>query len=75
MSVTLEVPEDLFHKIEALQSEPEETPIDIISKLVRFYSEDDEIDEETDARVRKGLEDVELGNHRPLRTITENLGI
>ncbi len=38
MPVTLEVPEDLFHKIEALRTRPNETPLDVIERILSDYN-------------------------------------
>jgi len=64
-----------MQRIEKLKIQPDEGPVDVITRLVYYYDDEDEIDEETNQRILKGLEDVKAGRHRPLREIAKEMGI
>ena len=74
MSESIEIPLPLMHRIERLKIQPDEAPIDVITRLLDYYDDEDEIDAETDQRILKGLEDVDAGRHRPLREIAKEEG-
>lgn len=40
-----------------------------------YFDEDADIDDETNQRILKGIEDVKAGKHRPLREIGKEMGI
>lgn len=75
MTESIEIPTPLMQRIERLKTRPDEAPIDVITRLVDYYDEDDMIDEETNQRILKGLEDADAGRHRPLRDIAKEMGI
>ena len=75
MSESIEIPTPLMKRIERLKTRPDEAPIDVITRLVEYYDEEEEIDEETNQRILKGLEDVDAGRYRPLRDIAKEMGI
>lgn len=75
MSESIEIPFPLMQRIERLKIQPDEKPIDVITRLLDYYDDADEIDEETNQRILKGLEDVDAGRHRPLRDIAQEMGI
>jgi len=53
----------------------DESPVDVITRLLDYYDEDEEIDEEINQRIIKGLEDVDAGRYRPLKDIVKEMGI
>lgn len=75
MSESIEIPTPLMQRIEKLKTRPDEAPIDVITRLVEYYDEEDEIDEELNQRIIKGLEDADAGKHRPLKDIAKEMGI
>jgi len=75
MSEAIILPDPIMQRIERLKIEPDEPPIDVIARLLDYYDEEDDIDEETHQRILKGLEDVDAGKHRPLREIAKEMGI
>ena len=75
MSESIEIPPHLMQRIERLKTRPDEAPIDVITRLEEYYDEEEEIDEETNQRILKGLEDVDSGRYRPLRDIAKEMGI
>ena len=75
MSDAVVLPDPVMQRIERLKNSNEETPVDVITRLLDYYDETDDIDEETHERILKGLEDVEAGRHRPLREIAKEMGI
>ena len=75
MSEAIILPDPMILRIERLKTEPDETPIDVITRLLDYYDDEGHIDEETHQRILKGLEDVDAGRHRPLRDIAKEMGI
>ncbi|MBN1167660.1 MAG: hypothetical protein JXA44_11115 [Methanospirillaceae archaeon] len=75
MIESLEVPENVMQRIIEHKTRSDESPIEVITRLLDYYDEDEEIDEETNQRIIKGLEDVDAGRYRPLRDIAKEMGI
>lgn len=75
MSESLEVPDTVMQRIVEHKTRSDESPVDVITRLLDYYDEDEEIDEETNQRIIKGLEDVDAGRHRPLKDIAKEMGI
>ena len=75
MIESIPVPSDIKNRLDQLKK-PGDSYGDVIEKLLIQISDgDDHIDEETDLRILKGLEDVDSGKHRPLRDIANDMGI
>lgn len=74
MSESIQVPTDIKNRLDQLMK-PGESYGDVIEKLLIQASDDDFIDEETESRILKGLEDVDAGKHRPLRDVAKDMGI
>lgn len=75
MSEAILLPDPMMQRIERLKVEPDETPIDVIARLLDYYDDEEDIDEETHQRILKGLDDVDAGRHRSLRDIAKEMGI
>lgn len=75
MSEAILLPDSMMQRIEQLKVDPDETPIDVIARLLDYYDDEEDIDEETHQRILKGLDDVDAGRHRSLRDIAKEMGI
>ena len=73
MNGAVVLPDPVMQRIERLKTGPEDTPVDVITRLLDYY--DDDIDEDLERRILKGLEDADAGRHRPLRDIAKEMGI
>jgi len=74
MSEAVEIPDPVMQRIERLRAGPEETPLDVITRLLDYYDEE-EIDQDLERRILKGLEDADAVRYRPLRDIAKEMGI
>ena len=74
MSISVEIPGPLLQKIERLKNKPYEGPIDVISRLVDYYSEDDELTPEEEEAVKTGLEEYEKGETISHKELGKKLG-
>lgn len=74
MSISVEIPGPLLQKIEKLKNKPDEGPVDVISRLVDYYSEDDELTPEEEEAVKTGLEEYEKGETISHKELGKKLG-
>lgn len=75
MGVTITVSELTYQKLISFRGSSDETEDEIIADLLEMAADtDEEIDEETDRMIRRGLEDVKAGRHRPLSEVAKEMG-
>lgn len=74
MSLSVEIPGPLLQKIEMLKTRPEEGPIEVIARLVDYYTEDDELTPEEEEAIRSGLEEFEKGETISHKELGKRLG-
>lgn len=74
MSISVEIPGSLLQKIERLKNKPDEGPVEVISRLVDFYNEDDELTPKEEEAVKIGLEEYEKGETISHEELGKKLG-
>lgn len=74
MSLSLEIPGPLLQKIERLKTRPDEGPIEVISRLVDYYNEEDELTHEEEEAVKMGLDEYEKGETISHKELGKRLG-
>lgn len=74
MSISIEIPGPLLQKIERLKTKPDEGPIEVITRLVDYYNEDDNLTDEEEEAVRVGLLEFERGETISHKELGRRLG-
>ncbi|NLW74806.1 MAG: hypothetical protein GXY18_00010 [Methanomicrobiales archaeon] len=73
MSEAVEIPNPVMHLIEHLKNRPDEKPIEVITRVLEFYS-DDYIDEETEIAVKEGIKEYKEGKSTSHEDLGKELG-
>jgi predicted transcriptional regulator len=73
MSEAVEIPDPLMHLIEHLKNRPDEKPIEVITRALKYYS-DDYIDEETEEAIREGIKEFKAGKSISHEDLGKELG-
>lgn len=74
MSISVEIPGPLLQKIERLKNKPDEGPVEVISRPVYYYNQDDELTPEETEAVKIGLEENEKGKTISHEELGKKLG-
>lgn len=75
MSISVEIPGRLLQKIERLKVKPDEGPVEVITRLVDYYNEDDNLTDEGEEDVRVGLLEFERGETISHKELGRLLGL
>ncbi|MFH0967900.1 MAG: hypothetical protein V1862_09495 [Methanobacteriota archaeon] len=74
MGESIEIPAPLMQKLERLKTGPDEAPIDVITRLIDYFDEDDDyINYETEEVIRQGLEKYKAGKSISHKELGEEL--
>jgi hypothetical protein len=73
MSEAVEIPEPVMHLIEQLKNRPEEKPIEVITRALKYYS-DDYIDEKMEEVIREGIQEFKAGKSISHEDLGKELG-
>jgi len=73
MSEAVEIPDPVMHLIEDLKIRPDEKPLEVITRVLEYYS-DDFIDEDTEIAIREGIKEYKESKSTSHEDLGKELG-